>query len=79
MANDVGGAGAMAVHVGSTLNLATHPLTRGYSVAGAGVVTVVKLTDPVNHRYTVIVRTPGNGYLHVNAGQEALNEEAGGA
>lgn len=45
------------IKVGSKIDLESHDLTRSYFVRGVGIVTAVSLT-------TVIVRTPGNSYLH---------------
>lgn len=46
-------------------DLSTHRLTRAHHVGGSGVVTAIKLTDPVNHRGIVWVRTKSGNYLHI--------------
>lgn len=50
--------------VGGKIRLATSPLTRHLGLRGTGTVTAVKLTDPVNRRYLVIVATKA-GYVHL--------------
>jgi hypothetical protein len=50
---------------GQKIKLAEHRATKHYGVGGIGVVTAVKVTDPLNHRVTVLIRTPAAGFLHV--------------
>jgi hypothetical protein len=51
--------------VGARIKLATDPLTKHYGVGGTGVVTAVRVTDPVNRTSLVVIRT-ASGYLHLN-------------
>lgn len=51
--------------VGTKIDLATNDLTKHFGVAGRGMVTAVRLTDPVNHTGLVIVKTAQNNFLHI--------------
>lgn len=55
---------AATISVGDVIDLPTHPLTASQHVRGSGTVTVVKVTDPLNHLALVIV-TYGAGVIHL--------------
>lgn len=56
---------------GDRIDLATHPLTRSQGMHGEGTVTAIRVTDRVNHRVMVYVRTKAC-VLHLDVAESEL-------